>query len=196
MRRLTLVLVAAVAFAAAPALAQEEPPARVGRVSFVQGHLAFHEASDTQWSAAAVNYPVATGGSFWTDPRSRAEMRIGGQTIALASATELDVVRLDAQVMQFALPQGRIGLHVRRLPEGNSVEVDIPRGGVWLLQPGIYDIAAGSDAEPARVVVFEGSARFVGGSLDIGIAAGDAAIISRSEERRVGKGWRYRVVWG
>src|SRR5947208_15611760 len=100
MRRLALALFAAIAFAAAPALAQQEPPARVGRISFVQGHLAFHEASDTQWSAAAVNYAVATGGSFWTDPRSRAEMRIGGQKIDLAGRTELDVVRLDGQVMQ------------------------------------------------------------------------------------------------
>jgi hypothetical protein len=71
MRRLAFSLLAVALIAAVPALAQEEPPARVGRVSFVSGQLGFHTAGETAWSAAAVNYPVATGGSFWAD-RNRA----------------------------------------------------------------------------------------------------------------------------
>src|SRR5438067_2073714 len=47
----------------------------------------------------------------------------------------------------------------------------------WLLQPGIYDIDAGGAERPARIAVFEGSARFVGGAVDIGIKAGEAAVI-------------------
>src|SRR5205814_286675 len=38
--------------AAVPAFAQEEPPARVGRVSFVEGQLGFHLTGETAWSAA------------------------------------------------------------------------------------------------------------------------------------------------
>jgi hypothetical protein len=163
------------------ASAEEQPPARVGRVSAVAGQLGFHAKGETQWSPAAINYPVATGGAFWTDPRSRAEIRIGAQTIALTYNTEIDISRLDRQVMQIAVPQGRIELHVRQLGDGNSVEVDIARGGVWLLQPGIYDIAAGSPENPARIMVFEGSARFVGGAIDQGIKAGEAAVIGGSD---------------
>ena len=132
---------------AAPALAQQEPPARVGRVSFVSGNLAFHMPGQTEWSAAAVNHPVATGGSFWTDPKSRVEIRIGAQTLDLSNDTAVDVVRLDQQVMQLAVPQGRIELHLRQFPEGSTTEIDIPRGGVWLLQPGTYDIDAGAEFE-------------------------------------------------
>ena len=75
------------------------------------------------------------------------------------------------------MPQGRIDLHLRDLAQGNTAEIDIPRGGVWLLQPGIYDIEAGSETQPARVAVFEGSARFAGGALDMSIKAGDVAVI-------------------
>ncbi len=177
MRRLAVSILALFAIAV-PALAQEEPPARVGRVSFLSGQLGFHAAGETQWSAAAINYPVATGGSFWTDPQSRAEIRIGAQTIDLSNDTEVDITRLNQQVMQITVPQGRINLHLRNLPEGNTVEIDIPRGGVWLLQPGIYDIAAGTQDQPSRIAVFEGSARFVGGPIDLGIKTGDAAVIS------------------
>src|SRR5207249_12010029 len=108
-------------------------------------------------------------------------IRIGSETINLANNTEIDITRLDQQVMQLSVPQGRIGLHLRQLGEGNSVEIDIPRGGVWLLQAGIYDIDAGSADTPARIMVFEGSARFVGGAVDIGIKAGDAAVISGTD---------------
>ena len=186
MRRITVSLFALLVIAAAPggtrpASAEEQPPALVGRVSTVDGQLGFHVKGETQWSAASVNYPVATGGSFWTDPKSRAEIRIGAQTIDLAGNTEIDVTRLDQQVMQIAVPQGRIELHVRQLGDGSSVEVDIPRGGVWLLQPGVYDIAAGSPDSPARIMVFEGSARFVGGTLDQGIKAGEAAVIGGTD---------------
>src|SRR5713101_9582967 len=178
---LALVAVAAVLGADRPALAEEGPPTRVGRVSFVEGKLAFHAKGETEWSAAAVNFPVAGGGSFWTDPKSRVEIRIGAQTIGLSNDTALDVVRLDQQLMQLAVAQGRSELHLRQFPEGTSVEIDIPRGGVWLLQPGIYDIAAGSPDSPARIMVFEGSARFVGGTLDQGIKAGEAAVIGGTD---------------
>ncbi|HEV8679721.1 MAG TPA: DUF6600 domain-containing protein, partial [Stellaceae bacterium] len=181
MRRLASGFLALLLFAAVPALAQEEPPGRVGRVSLVEGQLSFHLADETQWSEAAVNYPVATGGSFWTDPQSRAEIRVGAQTINLANNTELGVVKLNDEATQLSVPQGRIGLHVRQLAQGNTVQVDIPRGAVWLLAPGVYDIDAGTADQPARVTVFEGSARFVGGTLDLTINNGDAAVISGTD---------------
>jgi hypothetical protein len=166
--------------AALPAAAQEEPPARVGRISYVSGNLAFHMAGETEWSAAGANYPVATGGSFWTDASARAEMRIGPSTIDMAGGTEVDVTNLNDQVAQLALPQGRVYVQLRQLDAGQSFEIDTPQGGVWLLQPGAYDIDSGSASQPARVAVFEGSARFVGGGADTGIKSGDAAVLTGS----------------
>ncbi len=178
---LALVAIAAVVRSAWPALAAEEPPARVGRVSVVEGTLAFHAKGETEWSAAPVNFPVAAGGSLRTDAKSRVEIRIGAQTIELSDDTAVDVIRLDHEVMQLGVPQGRIELHLRQLPEGQSIEVDIPRGGVWLLQPGLYDIAAGSPDRPARIMVIDGNARFVGGTVDIPVKTGEAAVISGTD---------------
>jgi hypothetical protein len=181
MRSVSCALLLVALLAAVPALAQQEPPARVGRVATVSGELGFHGTGETAWSKAAVNFPVATGGSFWTDPKSRAELRIGSRSIGLAGNTELDIAKLDQQVMQLALPQGRIDLRVRTLLEGESVEIDLPRGAVWILQPGTYDIDAGGPDQPERIAVFEGSARFVGGSLDVAVNAGDMAVISGTQ---------------
>src|SRR3981189_354505 len=85
---------------ATPAFAQQEPPARVGRVAFVAGQLGFHEKGETAWSKASLNYPVATGGAFWTDPKSRAELRIGSRSIAMSGNTELDVSNLHPTAQQ------------------------------------------------------------------------------------------------
>src|SRR4051812_12459159 len=65
MRSLAATLVAFALMAAVPAVAEQEPPAQVGRVSFIQGTLAFHTEGEAAWSAAAVNFPVATGSAFW-----------------------------------------------------------------------------------------------------------------------------------
>src|SRR5579884_2448935 len=161
-------------FAAAPAWAQA-PPAIVGRLALVSGTVAFHMAGETVWSAATRNYPVATGVSLWTDRNARAEIRIGPDTIDMASDTELDVNRIDRQVARLTVPTGRIDLHLRRLGAGRSFEIAIPRGGITLLAPGVYDITAGSDSEPARVAVFAGHARFAGGGIAIGIDPGMVA---------------------
>jgi hypothetical protein len=167
--------------AATPAFAEEQPPARVGRVAFVSGELGFHGKGETAWSKAALNYPVAAGGAFWTDPKSRAELRVGSRSIAMSGNTELDVAKLDQQVMQLGVPRGRIDLRVRQLLEGESIEIDLPHGAVWILEPGTYDIDAGAGDQPERIAVFEGSARFVGGTLDLAIKAGDAAVISGTQ---------------
>jgi hypothetical protein len=163
-----------------PALARDEPPARVGRVSFVSGNLALHMPGQNERSAAAINYPVATGTALWTDPDARAEIRIGPNAIAMTSGSELDIGRLTTPVTQINLPQGRIYLRVRQLDGTHTFEIAIPRGGVLLLQPGVYDIDSGSEDQPARVAVFEGAARFAGNGVDIEIKPGEVAVLSGS----------------
>ena len=117
---------------------------------------------------------------FWTDADSRAEIRIGPNTVGIASGTELEFVKLNDQATQIRIPQGRIYLHLRRLDEGDTVAIDIPRGSIALLQPGYYDIYAGSGDQPARVSVFEGGARFDGDGFEIEVKAGEVAVPSGS----------------
>jgi hypothetical protein len=63
-------------------------------------------------------------------------------------------------------------VQLRNLGDGESVEIEIPRGSLWLLQPGAYDFETPESADPpARISVFEGRARFVGGAVDFPIDA-------------------------
>jgi len=181
MRFLAKSLLLLILLFAIPALAQVEPPARVGRVSLVSGTLAFYGPGDTDWSAAKVNLPVAAGAWVATDPQSRAEMSVGADSIDLSNDTQLNFAELRDKVMQIALTQGRIDLHLRRLKKDETAEIDLPRGGVWLLQPGVYDIDSGGPDQPMRITVFEGSARFAGGAIDTVVNAGDVLVLSGSD---------------
>jgi hypothetical protein len=167
-------------FAVPPAGAEELPLSRVGRVSAVDGTVAIRPAGGA-WSDSGVNDPVAAGMSVRTAPQGRAVLRIGAETIALAPATELDVARLDAGSTQLVLRRGRIGVRLAALDPARSIEIDMPRGGVWLLTRGDYDIAAGDERAPARLAVFDGRARFVGNGLDTAVATGSANLLSGSD---------------
>src|SRR5712691_6151713 len=168
-----------------PALADDSPLPRVGRVSAVDGTVALRPAGG-EWADSGVNDPVAAGMSVRTASQGRAELRIGAETIALAAATELEVAQLDAGGTQLVLRQGRIGVRLSQLDPARSIEIDIPRGGVWLLTPGDYDITTGDERTPARIAVLDGRARFVGKGLDTAIATGSANILSGSDPIAVG----------
>src|SRR5215472_12576847 len=171
MRPLAKALFLLIALAAVPAAA--EPPARVGRVSLIDGTLAFYGPGDTDWSAATVNLPISVGAWLASDAQSRAELRVGPDTLDLSGQTQLNFADLRDKVMQLAVAEGRLGVNLRSFDSDETAEVDVPRGSVWLLQPGTYDIDSGSADQPTRVAVFEGSARFVGGGVDTMVNAGD-----------------------
>lgn len=154
------------------------PPARVGRVSLVSGKVAFRSLGETLWSEAEVNDPMSTGASLRTDPQARAELRIGADTIDLADSTEIRITDLTDRAAEIAVGRGRIDLDIPYLGAGASVQIDIARGGVWLLRPGRYDVDTGTGDQPPRIAAFTGAARFVGGGLDQPIKAGDALLLT------------------
>ena len=148
----------------------------------VSGTLAFFGPGDADWSTAQVNLPVAEGGWFATDPRSQAQLRIGPDAIDLAPDSEINVANLREGFMQIAIARGRLYAHLRQRPQQSATnEIDLPRGGVWLSVPGVYDIDSGDPDQPARITVFEGSARFVGGGIDRTITAGSRLVVSGSD---------------
>jgi hypothetical protein len=115
-------------------------------VSLVSGTLAFHMAGEKAWSAAGLNYPVASGASFSSAPNARAQIQLGPNTLALDSGSTLGITTLDAATTKLGLWSGRLELHIRTIDAGQSIAVDLPVGGLWLLAPGQHEIAGGGGA--------------------------------------------------
>ena len=155
-----------------------DPPARVGRLSAVDGVVSLHTSDQDQWSPALLNYPVSAGTSFWTEPAARAALELGPAVIHLGSQTEFDVVALDDHNFQGQIGQGEVHVRLYALAPGDSYQIVTARGTIQITAPGRYRIDGGTDATPTRVAVFDGAAEFVGNGANLAIHPGEAAQLS------------------
>jgi len=169
----------------------EDPPRRVGSLNYISGEVAYALRGEVgepggsdalSWSQADFNQPVCQDMSLKTGAMARARVRIGPDAIQMSGDTWLNVLNLSDQLIEASVRYGRIHLQLSKLDDGETVELEMPRGSLWLLQAGAYDIDIGSggDDQPTRIVVFEGKARFVGGQADLPIGAGEEVQLTGS----------------
>src|SRR5258708_14628178 len=62
-------------------LADDNPPARAARISYLKGKVSFQPAGQDQWSEATLNFTVPTGDRLSTDRGGRPELEIGPYTV-------------------------------------------------------------------------------------------------------------------
>ncbi len=168
--------------------AQSDPPARVGRISFITGTVSYddrEEGEERHWSPALLNHPFTTGSALWTEPNGRAEVDVAGTRLRLQGATELEADVLDDEQLRLRLPQGRLDVRSSDIASGRPPEILTPRGTVRLVQDGDYVIEAGTADDPTRIGVRSGLAQFVdanGSVLEVkpgetGVATGTQPVV-------------------
>jgi hypothetical protein len=153
-----------------------------GRIALVSGNVAIYQLGQSDWTRAENGQAVATGVWLATDPNARAGIQLGPAAVDVGNDTQLRIVDLQERASEVAVSSGRIDVHLRQLPEGRSFGIDLPTGGVRLIEPGSYDIAVGTNGQPSRIAVFAGSARFAGGGLDQTVTAGNALVLNADGE--------------
>src|SRR5258706_3650038 len=125
--------------ASSVALAQQkaaDPPTGVGGLAKVSGTVSFHTADQDQWTAAALNYPVTGGSSFWTEPQAKAVIEVGPNRLYMDQSTELDLTTLSEESLVATAPQGGVYLSLTVASSNDQYEIDTPRGTVNLSEPG------------------------------------------------------------
>jgi hypothetical protein len=166
---------------AAPDQATGDPPERAGWLSQINGSVSFHTPDETQWSAAATNYPVATGDGLWTEPNASAQVMISDSMIALAGGTELDIGTLDQTGLQATLPQGETYLRLRNLAPNETWVLQTPRGLVTFSGVGRYGVVAGDTQDPTMITVLEGGAQVTGPGVSLQVGPGQTATINGTQ---------------
>ena len=140
-------LVGTIASAQAPSPEPDDPPVRVGRLSFLSGDVSFSPAGNQEWVHARVNRPIVTGDQLWADNNARAELTVDNGAWWLGEQTSVSVSNLDDRIMQLQLQQGTLDFRVRRLPSGNIVEVDTPNLAFTVTRPGRYRVVVAGESE-------------------------------------------------
>jgi hypothetical protein len=178
-----LFLAIGVSLISAPVLA--DPPARVGRIGLVEGNVSFYTDKDSGWQNARLNYPVTSKNSIWTNPASRAEIRIGSSALRLDADSIVDFTNVDDSRTQLFVQRGTLNVRLRSYPaNSNAVEtykdtfrVETNEGTVILEANGRYRIDAAQDRNETVVAVFAGSARFDNGTAALNIEAGKTLMV-------------------
>jgi hypothetical protein len=165
----------------AAAAAGGDPPARVGRVSYLSGAVSFRPGSVDDWTAARINYPLTGGDHLWTDADARAEVTLGSTALRLAPYTGFAFLALDDHTTQVRLTEGSLQLRIRSLDDNDSFEIDTPTGAVSLLRPGAYRVDVDSGGDTMTVTVREGRAEVTAAGSAFPVEAGQAASVAGTE---------------
>lgn len=152
-----------------------DPPARVGRLSYLNGAVSLKAANAVEWAPATLNYPLTSGNSLWASDHSRAEIKIGSTALRLDHNTALDLLTLDDSVLQFQVSQGAVNARVPRIDQGEVVEIFAPGTRISLLRPGWYRIDVGRQDSTTRISVFQGEAQLAAGGSVFTVHEGASA---------------------
>lgn len=160
--RLSLGIAFMLALPFARADVEVDPPGRVARLNYIEGSVTFSPAGSSEWSHAGLNRPLTSGDQLWVDDNSRAELHAGSTAVRLAGQTQVSVLALDDDILQLKLTQGSVGVRVRNLFEGQSVEIDTPNLAFVIHDEGSYRIDVQPEADTTRVVVRRGEGDAIG----------------------------------
>ena len=165
------------------ALAQD-PPARVGRISTVEGQVLVR-AGDGEAQNAMLNWPVTTDNRLSTMRGALAEFRVGAAAVRLDGDSELEVSALDDDSFRLHLSYGSVSVRVRNPEALRGLELTTAQARVALAQPGWVRIDAERPAGTSVVSVLEGAADVDGTTGSVTLRAGKRAELT-DEELRTG----------
>jgi hypothetical protein len=171
-----LILLTALVAASTLALAGEDPPARVGRISSAEGQVTV-DADGEQASGSLLNWPVASGTRITAAPGSRMEFRIGSAAIRLDGDSSLEVDALDDDSLRLRLNYGSVSVRLRSADMLDDFELSTPQARVNMLEPGLVRVDSDRQPDTSVVSVLLGAATVDGGGTALTLRAGKRAVV-------------------
>lgn len=122
------------------ALVQAQPdlPGRVGRVADLSGSVWIFDDEAGDWTLAERNRPVTSGDRISTAADGRAEIRIGSTSLRIGARSELEVLRLDDDGLEFHLHTGSAALRLRTREAAEHAVFSTPEARFKALRSGHY----------------------------------------------------------
>ena len=162
--------------------AQTDPPARAGRLNYINGPVSFQPAGMTDWVDATINRPLTTGDHIWVGDGGQAEIHVGSTALRLNSNTAFQFLNLDDQTAQVELSQGTLTARVRNYGQGQNFEIDTPSLAFTLLRSGEYRMGADPDSQTTSITVRDGDGEVTGGGQTFPVHARQQAIVTGGDQ--------------
>lgn len=181
------IFAAAVLMIALPALAQNDPPARVGRLAHIENEVFFRVDRNDQGGAATINWPISSGAILETGRRGRAEVWVGSTAYRLADESQIEFSRVDDRLVDVRLNEGSLAVTVLDRDQADDVMVVTPDGQVRFQTPGRYRIDVLADH--SELSVQAGRATFEDRQRVTPVAAGQKASRWRDGREQLDGDW-------
>ncbi|HTM38911.1 MAG TPA: DUF6600 domain-containing protein [Terriglobales bacterium] len=152
-----------------------DPPARAARLQYMSGSVSVQPHGTDEWAAGELNRPLTNADNIWADKNSRAEVSLGTGLVRLDSESSLTLTNVDQNTVQLELHQGAMNLHVRRLYDGETYEVDTPNQAFAVSKPGDYRFDVDSDNDKTVITVWRGEGESTGSGPAVRIREGQQA---------------------
>src|SRR5213076_1100580 len=184
MRPRILKIVTLLAFTAFSSLAlADDPPARVGRISFAEGRVGIGAEPGDEASGPLLNWPVTSNNKISTGRDSRTEFRVGASAVRLDADSSLEIIALDDDNLRLHLHYGSVSVRIRNPEALAGFELSTPEGRLRMREPGRLRVDAERVQDTSVVNVFEGVALVDGGASQLTVRAGRRVEIHDDEVR-------------
>jgi hypothetical protein len=165
-----------------------QPPARVGRLSVIQGTIEMVSASEPDWAGATLNMPVTTSTTLFANPASRAEVSAGSNAIRFNGNSQISFTELDDAGIQVDLARGSVAMRVRSLAANDRMAMSADRATLRALEPGRYRIDFAPGRRQMQAKVFFGSASLTAGGNTVQLYAGQQATVDTATQTVIAQG--------
>jgi FecR protein len=154
---------------------QPDPPTRAARLQYMNGSVSVQPHGTDDWVAGALNRPLTNSDNIWADKNSRAEISVGTGLIRIDSESSLTLTNISDNMVQLQLHQGALNLHVRRLYDSETYEVDTPNQAFTIRKPGDYRFDVDPDKDRTVITVWRGEGESTGSGPSVRIREGQQA---------------------
>jgi len=169
-----LLVAAAIGLACSTAaMAAQDPPGRIGRLSDIDGKAWLMEDGQKEWSETRLNRPLTTGDRLATDAGGRATVEIGSSTLRLGEATDVEFAVLDDDRVSVVVRQGRVALRARDGDVAREFDLNTVDGTLRPRGPGQFLLSLGERTTTAASLL--GDASFVSSDSELMLRAGQRA---------------------
>jgi len=164
------IFLAVLLLVALPAVAQDDPPARVGRLAVFENEVFFRPDRSIQAEAATLNWPISSGAVLETGRRGRAEVWVGSTAYRLGDDSQVEFTAVDDARVDLRVDNGSLAISILDRDQVDDVVVATPEGMVRFLTPGRYRIDVQGDH--SELTVQAGRAIFDDRRREVPLAAG------------------------
>ena len=125
---------------------------------------------------------------MWSDSDGRVELQLDGSLIRLSNNTGFSFLNLNDNVTQIQLTAGTLLVHVRRLDDNETYEIDTPNLAFSVLRPGVYRVSVNEAGDSTAIKVRSGQGEVTGGGAAYTVRANQVDTFTGTDQLSANSG--------